>query len=118
MRCCKKRGIIYTDGGEAPVMREPSLKIIGMLVGSIACCANVEHLMQFSRSPSVFRDLTTVDLFTTPLATNSRATTSPTLCFRMPAGTDNLVDQRHDPDNRSSGRPQLRGGGWLVIGAC
>ena len=39
MRCCKKRGIIYTDGGEAPVMREPSLKIIGMLVGSIACRA-------------------------------------------------------------------------------
>lgn len=39
MRCCKKRGIIYTDGGEAPVIREPSLKIIGMLVGSIACRA-------------------------------------------------------------------------------
>jgi hypothetical protein len=51
MRCCKKRGIIYTDGGEAPVMREPSLKIIGMLVGSIACCPNVAHLVQFSRSP-------------------------------------------------------------------
>ncbi len=51
MRCCKKRGIIYTDCDEAPVMREPSLKIIGMLVGSIACCANVEHLVQFSRSP-------------------------------------------------------------------
>ena len=97
MRCCKKRGIIYTDGGEAPVMWEPSLEIIGMLVGSIACCANVEHLMQFSRSPSVFRDLTTIDLFTTPLATNSRATASPALCSRMPTGADNLVDHHTRP---------------------
>ena len=50
MRCCKKRGIIYTDGGEAPVMREPSLEIIGMLVGSIACCPNVEHRIPFRSS--------------------------------------------------------------------
>jgi hypothetical protein len=78
-------------------MREPSLEIFGMLVGSIACCPNVEHLVQFSRSPERFRDLTTIDLFTSPPAMNSRATASPVLCSRMPTGTDNLVDQRHDP---------------------
>ncbi len=114
MRCCKKRGIIYTDGGKAPVMREPSLEIIGMLVGSIACCPNVEHLVQFSRNPGVFRDLTTIDLLTTPLAMNSRGTASPALCSRMPTGTDNLVDQQPDPDNRSS----RRSNSGAVIGAA
>ena len=118
MRCCKKRGIIYTDGGKAPVMREPSLEIIGMLVGSIACCPNVEHLVQFSRNPGVFRDLTTIDLLTTPLAMTSRGTASPALCSRMPTGTDNLVDQRHTtPTTGALAGPNSGAAIGLVIGA-
>src|SRR6266446_5580896 len=77
MRCCKKRVIIYTDGRQAPVLREPSLKIIGMLAGSIACCQRRTFSAILQKLRAFFVTSPRLTYLRRPLAMNSRATASP-----------------------------------------
>jgi len=114
MRCCKKRGIIYTDGGEAPVMREPSLKIIGMLVGSIACRAFSAILQKPRAFPRPQHDWPIYDAPSDEFKGDGFSGS----LFQNADGADNLVDQPHTtPTTRALAGPNSGAAIGLVIGA-